>query len=166
MDYYANIDAVSWFYRDIFPTIKRETPTVQFFIVGGNPHPQVKDLSSNGAVRVTGYVKDVRPYYKAADVCVIPLRLARGVQNKVLEAMAMGKAVVATTKAVGGIEAIPEEHLLVADTCEDFAIAISRLLKNEVFRERVGASARKFVAANYVWQAHMKDLEGLFCGDV
>jgi sugar transferase (PEP-CTERM/EpsH1 system associated) len=161
MDYYANVDAVTWFHNETFPMIKREFPESQFFIVGDKPHYKVKDLASNDAVQVTGFIEDVRPYYKAADVCVIPLRLARGIQNKVLEAMAMGKAVVATTKAVEGIQGIPEEHVLVADSSHDFTKAVSRLLNDMALRKQLGERARQFVIENYTWPTHMQKLEAL-----
>ena len=161
MDYHANVDGVTWFCDRIFPMIKRDFPKSQFHIVGSNPHPKVRNLATNNGIKVTGFVEDIRPYYEAADVCVIPLRLARGVQNKVLEAMAMGKPVVTTTKAVEGIQAWPEEHVLVADTYNGFANAVLRLLKDQKARKQLGTSARKFVMKNYNWSTNMKKLENL-----
>lgn len=161
MDYYANVEGAIWFCHQIFPMIKREFPESEFYIVGSNPHPRVRDLSKRSGVRVTGFVKDIRPYYQAAHVCVIPLRLARGIQNKVLEAMAMEKPVVATAKAVEGIQAVPEEHLVVKDTPRDFSDAVSRLLKDEKARKQLGTSARDFVIKNHHWPTNMKKLEAL-----
>jgi len=161
MDYYANVDGVTWFCNEIFPMIKRDFPESQFCIVGSNPHPRVRDLANHDGVRVTGFVKDIRPYYQTADVCVIPLRLARGVQNKVLEAMAMAKPVVITTRAIEGIHAIPEEHVLIEDTGPSFSGAVSKLLKNQNLADRLGARARAFVKANYAWPTHMKKFETL-----
>jgi sugar transferase (PEP-CTERM/EpsH1 system associated) len=161
MDYYANVDGVTWFCNEIFPMIKRDFPESQFCIVGSNPHPRVKDLANHDSVRVTGFVEDIRLYYQTADVCVIPLRLARGVQNKVLEAMAMAKPVVTTTRAIEGIHAIPEEHVLIEDTGPSFSGAVSNLLKNQDLGTRLGARARAFVKANYAWPTHMKKFETL-----
>jgi sugar transferase (PEP-CTERM/EpsH1 system associated) len=161
MDYFANIDGVKWFCEKIFPKIKADYPKVQFYIVGSNPQTAVHDLEKNKDVIVTGFVEDIRPYYMAADVCVIPLRLARGVQNKVLEAMSMGKAVVTTSAAIQGITAVPGEHLLVADNPDDFADTVSMLLKDKDLRTQLGTSARGFVKSHYNWQTNMKRFEEL-----
>ena len=161
MDYYANMDGVTWFVDKIFPRIKQEWPKCQFYIVGSNPHSKVRNLERISGVSVTGFVEDTRPYYNAANVCVIPLRLARGVQNKVLEAMAMEKAVVATSKAIQGIDAIPKEHALIEDTREGFSRAILTLLRVPRLRKGLGERARAFVKANYTWPTHMKKFETL-----
>ncbi len=161
MDYYANMDGVTWFVDKIFPRIKQEWPKCQFYIVGSNPHSKVTNLERISGVSVTGFVEDTRPYYNAANVCVIPLRLARGVQNKVLEAMAMEKAVVATSKAIQGIDAIPKEHALIEDTREGFSRAILTLLRVPRLRKGLGERARAFVKANYTWPTHMKKFETL-----
>jgi len=129
--------------------------------VGSNPHPKVRDLENIIGVTVTGFVEDIRPYYKAADIGVIPLRMARGIQNKVREAMAMRKPVVATTKAIEGIHAMPNKHVLVEDTARDFAKAVSKLMKNQELRNRLGAAAREFVLKKYDWHTNMKKFEHL-----
>ena len=159
MDYQANIDGVSWFCEKILPTIKKEYPRVQFYIVGSNPHPDVRALDTQNGVRVTGFVGDTRPYYASADVCVIPLRLARGVQNKVLESMAMEKPLVATSRAVNGIKAALENHLLIADHPKEFASKVSFLLKDKLSRRKTGISARKFVKKNYNWPTNLSKFE-------
>ena len=100
MDYHANIDGVAWFCKEIYSVLRKTNPCLEFNIVGSNPTPSVKHFSNSNGINVTGFVKDIRPYYAAANICVIPLRLARGVQNKVLEAMAMGKAIITTSAAV------------------------------------------------------------------
>ncbi|MBW1793375.1 MAG: TIGR03087 family PEP-CTERM/XrtA system glycosyltransferase [Deltaproteobacteria bacterium] len=161
MDYHANIEGVTWFSDSIFPRVKKEVRAAQFYIVGSNPHPRVKSLDNGAGIMVTGFVQDTRPYYQAAGVCVIPLRLARGVQNKVLEAMAMGKAVVTTSKAIEGIQALREEHVLVANNPEDFSGAVLMLLNHEARRNRLGAMAREFVMKNHHWPTNMKKLEAL-----
>ncbi|MDY7037402.1 MAG: glycosyltransferase, partial [Thermodesulfobacteriota bacterium] len=161
MDYQANVDGVTWFCNEIFPMIKKEFPECQFFIVGSNPLPKVKELVNRDGVRVTGFVEDIRPFYQMADVCVISLRLARGVQNKVLEAMAMGKAVVTTTKSNEGIHAIPEQHLIVKNTPNGFADAVNRLLRGHAERDKIGAEAREFVIGKYDWSINMKKFDSI-----
>ena len=166
MDYHANVDGVTWFCKRIFPRLRATFPNAQFYIVGGNPARKLQGLGDTNGIKVTGFVEDIRPYYHMADVCVVPLRLARGVQNKVLEAMAMGKAVVATSKAIAGINAIPGEHLLVEDNAKGFADAVSVLLKDLPLRTQLAAKARRFVKVYYNWQVNMKKFEDLLHGDL
>ncbi|MHC4271739.1 MAG: TIGR03087 family PEP-CTERM/XrtA system glycosyltransferase [Planctomycetota bacterium] len=159
MDYHANIDGVTWFHDKVLPMIKKEYPQVQFFIVGSNPASKVRNLSTNNGVKVTGFVEDIRPFYNSADISIIPLRLGRGIQNKALEAMAMEKPVVATSKAVEGIKAVTENHLLVADSPTEFAAKICSLLKDKSQRKLLGKNARKFVEKNYNWDKNLQKLE-------
>lgn len=161
MDYHANVDGVCWFSREIYPALKKEFPQLQFTIVGSKPAPAVRDLAALDGITVTGFVEDVRPFYQGADLCVIPLRMARGVQNKVLEAMAMGKAVVTTSKANAGIQATDGEHLRVADTAKLFAGVVVSLLRDSQVRNTLGDRAREFVVANYAWANNMEKLERL-----
>jgi len=163
MDYYANIEGVTWFCDEVFPLIQKEFPKAQFYIVGSRPNKHIRSLGSRQGVRVTGTVEDVRPYYEIADICVVPLRLARGVQNKVLEAMSMGKAVVSTPKANQGIGAQDGRHLLLAENAVDFAAAVSDLFKSQVSRERMGNEARAFVVEKFDWNVNMGKLESLLC---
>ncbi|MGZ5925632.1 MAG: TIGR03087 family PEP-CTERM/XrtA system glycosyltransferase, partial [Rhizomicrobium sp.] len=123
MDYPPNVDAVVWFARDILPLIRDSIPGAQFHIVGAHPAPQVKALESIKGVFVSGRVPDVRPYVAYATACVAPMRIARGIQNKVLEAMAMGRPTVVTADALEGIKAVPGADLLLADGAADFAKA-------------------------------------------
>jgi len=116
---------------------------------------------NNKSINITGFVEDIRPYYNDADICVIPLRIARGIQNKVLEAMSMGKAVVTTSAAVQSIKATPGTHLLVEDNSDKFAEAVSMLLENHSLRTYLGTNARQFVKSNYNWQNNMKKIENL-----
>ena len=165
MDYHANVDAVVWFCREIFPTLKACIPQIQFYIVGSNPSQKVKLLENGDGVKVTGFVEDIRPYYQRADVCVIPLRLGRGVQNKVLEAMSMGKAIVTTPKALEGISAVAGEHLLVGNDRESISRAILMLLNDEDLRIKLGAKARQQVRTHYNWSVNTKKLESLLHAD-
>ncbi len=161
MDYYANEDGVRWFCKEILPRIRIKIPDVRFLIVGRNPRQKILDLEDGLSIRVTGYVEDTRPYYSEADVCVIPLRIARGVQNKLLEAMAMGKAIVAASASVAGLNASCRKSLLLADSPEGFADAVLTLLKNHDMITELGASAREYVKWHYIWPEHMNKFESV-----
>ena len=161
MDYHANVDGVTWFCREVFPGIRSEFPDVQFYIVGSNPRKDVLQLQTIDGVNVTGFVEDIRPYYSHADVCVTPLRLARGIQNKILEAMAMGKPVITTSKAAEGINAVPGKHFLIADDPDQFIRAVSMLLQAPEKRNQLGLAAREYVKASHNWAVNMRKLESL-----
>ncbi len=161
MDYHANVDGVTWFAKEIWPVLKQRFPDLQFFIVGSKPTQAVQSLGQLAGIEVTGFVDDIRDYYRIADVCVIPLRLARGVQNKALEAMAMGRAVITTSKANVGIRAKDNEHLLVADTPEEFIRNIALLLQDHQKGETLGKQARAFVTENFDWSRNMAKLDQL-----
>jgi len=153
MDYRPNIDAVAWFVRKVLPQV----PHARFVIAGRNPAPEVLALEGP-RVTVTGAVSDMRSWLAAADLVVAPLRIARGVQNKVLEAMSMARPVVATSAAFEGIEAAPGEHLLVADGAQDVAEAINRLLDDPARAARLGEAARALVTRTYRWEARLAPL--------
>lgn len=161
MDYWPNIDAVVWFADEILPLVRQKFENVQFVIVGSKPVSQVKDLAERKGITVTGFVEDVRDYIAAADICVVPLRVARGMQNKVLEAMAMGKAVVCTPDALEGICAKPEKDIAVAQNAPDFAEKIDQLLDDETRRETLGEHARKCMERHYSWETNLSLLESL-----
>lgn len=161
MDYLPNVDAASYFCADILPRVRREIPNTKFYIVGLNPSPAVLRLAEIPGVAVTGTVADVRPYYARASVCVAPMRIGRGVQNKVLQGMAMGLPVVASTLAGRGIGAEPTRHLEVADEPADFASHVVRLLKSRDDRRALGRNGRAFVEANYAWERSLAPLESL-----
>lgn len=161
MDYHANIDGVQWFSKTIFSAIRVVYPSAQFYIVGSKPAPKVQELAKLQGVSVTGFVEDIRPYYHAAQICVIPLRLARGVQNKVLEAMSAGKAVVTTSAAIRGISPVSDNCLMVSDTPEEFAEKVLILLENDALRKTLGKNAREFVKRRYDWQTNMNKFEEL-----
>ncbi|PTQ65964.1 sugar transferase (PEP-CTERM/EpsH1 system associated) [Sphingomonas sp. PP-CE-3G-477] len=157
MDYRPNIDAVTWFARDILPLICRYRP-VQFAIVGRAPTPAVQALASDH-VTVTGAVDDVRGWLAAADVCVAPLKLARGVQNKVLEAMAMARPVVASAAAAEGID--HAGTIRVAETAAGFAAEVIALLEAPEDAAGLGESARAQVIRRYGWDARLAPLDAL-----
>jgi sugar transferase (PEP-CTERM/EpsH1 system associated) len=159
MDYLPNIDGVTWFCRKVLPVLQKQVPDVTFTICGARPTRKVRQLARLPGVVVTGRVPDVRRYLASASVCVVPLRIARGIQNKLLEAMAMGLPAVATTAAFDGIEATDGVDLLVADEPREFASQILRLLKDKALRNRIGASARAVMERKYSWEARLAGLE-------
>jgi sugar transferase (PEP-CTERM/EpsH1 system associated) len=161
MDYYPNVDAVEYFCRDILPRIQQEIPQVRFTIVGRDPSRRVRQLARLPAVSVTGAVPDVRPYLQNAAVSVAPLRVARGMQNKVLESMAMQVPVVASSRAFEGIDAIAGEHLFVADTLQDFAAKIVTLLRDPALRQCIAQAGRQRIEACYTWPASLQRLDAL-----
>jgi len=159
MDYRPNIDAVCWFVKDVFPRVRAEHPDAAFYIVGGKPSADVQVLGGRDGVVVTGRVADVRPYLAAADVVVAPLRIARGVQNKVLEAMAMSRPVVATSAAHAGIDAEPGRDLLVRDDPIQFADAISSVMRDAAPAQLLGTNGRSAMEQRYAWPSQLAKLD-------
>jgi polysaccharide biosynthesis protein PslH len=161
MDYLPNIQAVSWFSADILPRIRQAVPNAQFYIVGADPAPAVRKLKQLGHVHVTGRVPDVRPYLQHAVAAVAPIRVARGIQNKVLEAMALEKPVVVTSGALEGIRAEPGRDLILADDEQAFAEA-ARLLAGGTAVKAIGAAARRCVLRHHSWDANLRRFDPLF----
>jgi sugar transferase (PEP-CTERM/EpsH1 system associated) len=159
MDYWPNIAAATWFARSILPRVQWKHPQATFWIVGANPTGVVANLAKHPAITVTGRVADIRPYLAHARAVVAPLRIARGIQNKVLEAMAMGKAVVATPQALEGIGAEQDSEALVASTEEQFAAAVERVLDGRV--PELGARARRLIDQKFDWAANLVALDGI-----
>ncbi|WP_336966332.1 TIGR03087 family PEP-CTERM/XrtA system glycosyltransferase [Sphingobium aquiterrae] len=164
MDYRPNIEAVTSFARDSMPAIRAAHPDARFAIVGRDPVTAVQALAAQPGVIVTGGVPDVRGWLAAADVAVAPLRIARGIQNKILEAMAMGRPVVASTQAAEGIDAVDGEHLLVAADPAGEARMVCALLDDPVRAQRLGAAARARVEARYHWDATLAPLAAMLGG--
>ena len=161
MDYRPNIDAVRWFAADTLPLIRTRHPEVRFAIVGRAPTDEVRALERLPGVTVTGEVPDVRPWLAAADAVVAPLLLARGVQNKLLEAMAMARPVVASAAAATGIDATPGEHMLVADGAAAMADAVCRIFDDRMAAAKMGQAARARMIARYGWDARLAPLGDL-----
>ncbi len=166
MDYLPNIDAVRHFCDDVLPRVRREIPDTRFYIVGLNPAPEVQRLADIPGVVVTGLVPDVRPYYARTSVCVAPLRIGRGVQNKVLQAMALGMPVVASSVAQRGLQAEASKHLHVEDDPVAFAGRVVQLLKSPDERIAMGLRARAFVEAHHAWDASCGRLDRLIASTV
>jgi len=165
MDYWANIDAVSWFARDIFPRLRETLAGLEFYIVGINPTEQVRALEKLPGIRVTGAVPDVRPYLAHAELVVAPLRIARGVQNKVLEAMSMGRPVVLTSSAMEGIEPTELLSRRVADSPAQFAEHCLQVLQSGDQAE-TGRQARAFVEDVYAWEKSLSCMDTLLSSRV
>jgi sugar transferase (PEP-CTERM/EpsH1 system associated) len=162
MDFRPNVDAVLWFVRDVLPLIRRESPETRFWAVGKSPHPRLAPLAGDPGVVLTGWVEDVRPYIAGAGVYVIPLRIGGGTRLKVLEAMAMGKAIVSTTLGCEGFDLVPDQELVIADEPAKFAAAVLALLRNAEGRERLGRAARRFAGSRYDWRMIVPRLESLY----
>ncbi len=163
MDFRPNVDAVLWFVQAVLPLIEREFPKVHLWVVGKDPHPRLQPLAGNPTVTLTGSVGDVRPYIAGARIYVVPLRIGGGTRLKVLEAMAMGKAIVSTTVGCEGFEVRSGRELILADTPGDFAAAVVALLRQPVVCERLGRAAQEF-GARYDWREIVPRLEQVYEG--
>ncbi len=161
MDYAPNVEAVCIFAREVMPLIRFQVADANFAIVGRSPTPEVEALSKLPGVMVTGSVPDTRDWLAAAEVVVAPLRLARGIQNKVLEAMAMSKAVVASPAAAEGIDARYNRDLLVAAGVAAEADAVIRLLDDKELAKKIGKAARARMTARYGWKARLSGLPSI-----
>ena len=151
MDYAPNVDAVVYFANEVFPLVRPRLPEAKFVIVGASPAKEVLKLARISGILVTGYVKDPYKYLEKAKVVVAPLRFSAGIQNKILEAMALRKAVVTTTKGARGIAGRDGEHFWVADEPKDMAEKILKLLANPHLRKEIGENARRLAETSYRW---------------
>lgn len=158
MDYHPNIDAVTWFCSAVLPKLLERWPRLRFYIVGRSPTAEVMALAG-AHITVTGTVPDVRPYLQHAAVVVAPLRIARGIQNKILEAMAMSRPVVASAECASAVDAIHDEELLTASTPEQYSAQIDRLLSTPDEAANIGHKARARVLARYSWEAHLSGID-------
>jgi sugar transferase (PEP-CTERM/EpsH1 system associated) len=163
MDYWPNVDAVRWFAIDLLPRVRERVPAARFAIVGANPTAEVRRLARLPGVTVTGRVPDVRPYLAHAAAVVAPLRISRGVQNKVLEAMAMAKAVIASQQALEGIAVEPGRDVLLADDGQSFALETIAAL-TAAHPEAIGRRARARVVDGYGWATNLARLDEILQG--
>lgn len=162
MDFRPNIDAMVWFCDEIMPRIQAARSDVILTIVGRDPHARVRALAHQRNITVTGYVDDIRPYVADAQVYIVPLRMGGGTRLKVLQAMAMGKAIVSTTVGAEGIAGHPGEHLVLADNPTDFAAAVLSLLAGPDRRAALGARARRLVEREYAWEAIVPRMDKVY----
>ncbi len=161
MDYQPNVDAVTTFAKTVWPRLRALHPRLTFGIVGARPTKAVLDLADLPGITVTGRVEDTRPFLAAAKVAVAPMRVARGLQNKVLEAMAMGTPVMASTAAVTGTGAMAGTHLLVADTADEMVTTLAGLLADPSTAHRLGQEATAFVRTHYQWADTLERLHAV-----
>lgn len=161
MDYYPNQECMLRFCRETWPLLKSRRPSMKLLIVGADPSPGIRALGDLPGVTVTGSVPDVRPYIRGSALMVAPLAIARGTQNKILEAMAMGVPVVTSRVAAGGVDAEAEAHLLVADTPPELAAAILRLVENPHERARLATSGRERMLSHHAWPRSMQRLDAI-----
>ncbi|MHA1251120.1 MAG: glycosyltransferase family 4 protein [Candidatus Helarchaeota archaeon] len=149
MNYEPNVDAVLYFYKKIFPFIKREIQDVKFFIVGKDPPSKIEKLGEKDGVIVTGYVNDIQSYYEQCDVSVVPLRSGGGTRLKILESMAFGRPVISTSFGCEGLDVKSGVNIIIANKTEEFIVNIIRLLKNKKLRNTLALNARKLVEEKY-----------------
>jgi len=156
MDYKPNIDAVIFFHDKVFPEIKKKFPEVQFIVAGMNPPKKIQKLKN---LKTTGYIKDMNSFIAKHTIYIAPLVVSRGVLNKILNAMAIGIPVVATKIANQGISAKNGKEILLADSAEEFAQQIIRVLQNKNLQKKLSSNARKFVKKNFNWKNEYKELD-------
>lgn len=160
MNMFANRDAVVYFLEKIWPQIKGRVPNVQFCAIGQDPPEELINISKQDTnVIVTGYVDDVRPYVAGASVYVVPLRVGGGTRLKILDAMAMGKAIVSTSIGCEGLEVTKDKNILICDDPSDFAKKTADLLNDRKKREELGKAARSLVESKYSWETIGKKLQ-------
>lgn len=161
LNYKPNVDGVRWFAREVMPLLRQNVSDARFLIVGRHPTPKVTELQQIPGVEVIGSVADVRPYIAEASVSIAPLQIARGVQNKVLEAMACRRPVVCSPGAAQGVDATPGEHLLVAESPQQWVDHLTKLFGDPAMRNRLGDAARRRVEQRYSWESCLRPLVDL-----
>ncbi|MBU1752352.1 TIGR03087 family PEP-CTERM/XrtA system glycosyltransferase [bacterium] len=162
MDYFPNIDAMIFFCKEIFPLIKEKLPNIILYIVGNSPTQEVQQLANNKDIIVTGYVEDTRPYIGKAAVCVVPVRVAQGIQNKILEAMVMGTPVVTTSFGFKGIEGSEKgKNIVVADDKNEFAEKVIEILQNRALRDYLSQNGKQLMEQRYGWDMQIDNLNNL-----
>ena len=162
MGYFPNADAATWFSTKVFPLVRHQVPQARFLVVGADPTPAVRRLGQYPGIVVTGYVPRIQDYLARATVAVAPMQGGSGMQFKVLEAMACGAPVVATSYALGGIEAADGEHLLVVQGAAAFAEQVIRLLKAPGLGRHLARNARRLVEEKYTWERSVAMLEEVY----
>ena len=161
MDYYPNQQCMLEFCHQTLPLIQKKIPETKLYIVGAEPPKEIRELENIPGVIVTGSVEDVRPYVLKTAAMVAPLNIARGTQNKILEAMAMGVPVVSSSLAAGGVDAIPGEHFLTADTPAEYAEKLTSLMESTSLRDKFAKVGRERMLSNHSWHESMKKMETL-----
>lgn len=165
LNYKPNADGITWFVQQVLPLLRQRMPEAKLLIVGRHPTPAIEALGSQPGVQIVGSVPDVRPYIEQASAIIAPLQIARGVQNKVLEAMACRKPVVCSRGAAEGIHATAGEHLLVADAPAEWVDQLHKVLTDAALRARLGQAARQRVEEAYSWQECLAPMVKLIQGE-
>lgn len=160
--YEPNTDGILWFCRDIYPSVRAEVPSVRLLIVGREPPPAVQALAALPGVAVTGFVDDVRPYIAQSTIVVVPLRNGGGTRLKILEALAMGKAVISTSIGAEGLDVTHDRDILIADTPDAFCDVIVRLFGSDAMRRRLGEDGRRLVEHSYGWDGIASRLDAVY----
>ncbi len=161
MDYYPNQECMARFCKEVWPLLLARRAGMKLLIVGADPSPEMKRLGDLPGVTVTGSVPDVRPYIRGSALMVAPLAIARGTQNKILEAMAMGVPVVTSSAAAGGVDAEAEHHFLVADGAQAIADAVLRIVESPAERHRLAQAGRERMLSHHAWPSSMRRLDGI-----
>jgi sugar transferase (PEP-CTERM/EpsH1 system associated) len=162
MDYPPNVDAVTWFCREVWPILRRRAPALRLDIVGRAPDGRVRSLDGRERVRVVGEVPDVRGYLAQASAVVVPLRAGGGTRLKILEAMAMARPVISTTLGAEGLDSVAGSDILLADTPIDFAHAVEDVISSPDTAHRLGEAGRRLAVARYDWQRCLQPLDALY----
>jgi sugar transferase (PEP-CTERM/EpsH1 system associated) len=165
LNYRPNYEGVVWFAHHVMPKLRQRVPEAKFQIVGRHPTPRIEQLAEQPGVEVVGSVPDVRAFLESAVAVIAPLQIARGVQNKVLEAMACARAVVCSQAAAQGVAAVDGEHLLAAQDPDQWVNHLERVLTDADLRTRLGASARQFVEQHYTWKDRLAPMVQILAGD-
>jgi sugar transferase (PEP-CTERM/EpsH1 system associated) len=161
LDYWPNVDGLHWFCREIWPHVRSKHPGATFAIVGRNPCAQINRLKSADGVEVFPSVADVRPYLAEASIAVAPLRVARGIQNKVLEAMASGRAMIASREALEGLSVVAGEHVIEANSPQQWTAEILRLFDEDHERARLARAGRAFTVEHHNWENCLEPFDRL-----
>jgi sugar transferase (PEP-CTERM/EpsH1 system associated) len=158
MSYFPNQEGVLFFCRKVLPLIRQSVPDVRFTAVGRNPSPEIRQLESIPGVKITGFVPDVRTYLGQARLAVVPLSIAAGIQNKILEAMSCGVPVVSSSRAAQGLSPLVAKAVRIADSADSIAAESVRFLQDPELANRVGAESRRLVIADYDWEQSNRQL--------
>jgi glycosyltransferase involved in cell wall biosynthesis len=161
LDYLPNVDAAVWFANEVWPRVRERHPTATFRVIGRKPDAAVVKLGQRPGVEIVGQVPDVRPFVASEAVSVVPMRLSRGLQNKVLESLAMGKATVAAPPALAAIRAVPGRDLLKAESADEWVTSVCQLFDDPAERKRLGENGRRFVETNHDWATCLAPLTDL-----
>jgi glycosyltransferase involved in cell wall biosynthesis len=164
MSYHANISMVMYLYNEIMPRLWAQQPDVRLIVVGKDPPAEIRKLADASRVHVTGTVDDIRPFLWKATAAVVPLVYGAGIQNKILEAMATGTAVVTNSKVLASLTVTPGRELLIADTADEFAACILRLIQNPILRNTVGEAGLQYVRRYHSWRENARRIADIYQG--